>query len=198
MNRTIFNWAAVLLTALMLAACAGQKDAATRAVADIEAAIGAVAADAEKYASAELQQAQSGLASLKQQLANQDYKGVVGAAPAVSAQVASLQQTVAAKRQEAQAAMAAASEEWKTLSVEVPQMVQALQSRVDILSQSKKLPKNVSKDAFAAAQSGLESTKTSWTDATAAFGAGDPVKAVQLAKSAKESGTAALQSLGMG
>lgn len=198
MKKTILNWTALLLAACMLAACAGQQDAATRAVADIEAAIGRVAADAEKFASAELQQAQAGLASLKDQLAKKDYKGVVAAAPAVSAQVASLQQTVSAKREEAQAAMAAASEEWKTLSVEVPQMVQALQSRVDILSQSKKLPKNVSKDAFAAAQSGLESTKNAWTEATAAFGAGDPVKAVQLGKSAKESGTAALQALGMG
>lgn len=198
MNRTTFQWTAVLLATLMLVACAGQKDAATKAVGDIEASIASVTADAEKYAAAELQQAQSGLASLKQQLASKDYKGVVAAAPAVSAQVASLQQTVAAKREEMRAAMAAASEEWKTLSAEVPQMVEALQSRVDILSQSKKLPKNVSKDAFAAAQSGLESTRSAWTEATAAFGAGDPVKAVELAKSAKQSGTAALQSLGMG
>ncbi len=198
MNKAISKWTTVLLAALMLAACAGQKEPANRAVAAIEASVAALRADATKYASAELEQVEAGLASLKDQLAKEDYKGVVAAAPAVSAQVASLQQTVVAKRGEAQAAMAAASEEWRTLSADVPKLVDAVQSRVDILSQSKKLPKNVSKDAFAAAQSGLEAAKSSWAEATTAFGAGDPVKAVELAKSARDSGTAALQSLGMG
>jgi DNA repair exonuclease SbcCD ATPase subunit len=198
MNKLILNWAALLLASLMLAACAGQRDAATKAVGDIEASIASLRDDASKYAAAELQQAEAGLASLKDQLAKEDFKGVVAAAPAVSAQVASLQQTVAAKREEAHAAMAAASEEWRTLSAEVPQMVQAVQSRVDVLAQSKKLPKGVSKEAFESAQTGLEAAKTAWTEATAAFGAGDPVKAVELGKSAKESGTAALSSLGMG
>ncbi len=198
MNRIKFNWLAVLVASLMVVACAGQQDSATRAVADIEAAIAPVFSDAQKYAAEELQQVQAGLAALKDQLAQQDYKGVVAAAPAVSAQVASLTQTVNAKREEALAAMAAASEEWNTLTAEVPKMVEALQSRVDILSQSKKLPKNVSKDAFQAAQGGLESAKSAWADATAAFGAGDPVKAVELGRTAKDSSAAALSSLGMG
>jgi len=198
MKNMSTRWATLLFTALLLAACAGQKDAATKAVSDIESSLTALGDDAMKYAAEEYQQAQTGLASLKDQLGNKDYKGVVAAAPAVSAQVAALQQTVAAKREEAQAAMAAASEEWKTLSAELPDMVAAIQSRVDMLSQSKKLPKNVSKDSFQAAQDGLAATRTSWTEATAAFGSGDPVKAVELAKAAKESGTAALQALGMG
>jgi DNA repair exonuclease SbcCD ATPase subunit len=198
MNKMTLNWAALLLATVMLAACAGQRDAATKAVGDIEASIASLRDDGSKYAAAELQQAEAGLASLKDQLAKQDFKGVVAAAPAVSAQVATLQQTVASKREEAHAAMAAASEEWRTLNAEVPQMVAAIQSRVDVLAQSKKLPKGVSKEAFESAQTGLEAAKTAWTEATTAFGAGDPVKAVQLGKTAKESGTAALSSLGMG
>lgn len=197
MNRMTMKWLAVVASGLVLAACAGQKEPARKAVADIESAVASMRDDASRYAASELQQVEVGLASLKDSLAKEDYEAVVAAAPAVSSQVASLQQTVSAKRDEAQAAMAAASEEWKTLSAEVPDMVSAIQSRVDTLAQSKRLPKNVSKEAFESAQAGLESMKTAWTDATAAFGSGDPVKAVELGKSAKETGTATLAALGM-
>lgn len=197
MTHVMSRWVVLLLAALVAAGCANQKEPATRAVADIEGAIASIRGDASKYAPAELQQVEAAASSLKDQLAKEDYKGVLAATPAVSAQLSSLQQAVDAKRQEAQAAMAAASEEWKALSAEVPQMVQALQSRVDILSQSKKLPKNVKAEAFEAAKSGLDSTKASWDSATQAFSSGDPVKAVELAKAAKAAGTAALQALGM-
>lgn len=195
--RTAVKWLSVLLAASLLVACAGQKEPATKAVADIEASLATLREDATKYAANELQQVESGLASLKDSLAKKDYKAVVAAAPAISTQLASLQQTVTAKRDEAQAAMAAAGEEWRTLSAEVPDMVAAIQSRVDILSQSKKLPKGVTKEAFESAQSGLESMKSAWTSATASFGAGDPVKAVEQAKAAKETGTVTLAALGM-
>ncbi|HEY6641028.1 hypothetical protein [Povalibacter sp.] len=199
MNKAItLKWVAMLIASVMLVACAGQKEPATRAVADLEASIASIRDDAAKYASAELQQAEAAVVGLKEQLTREDYKGVIAAAPAVSARVASLQQVVSAKREEVKAAMVAASDEWRTLSAEVPQMVEAVQSRVDILTQSKKLPKNVTKDALQAAQTGLEAAKAAWGDATAAFSAGDPVKAVEHARSAKESGTAALSSLGMG
>ena len=197
MNRMTVKWLAAVASALMLVACAGQKEPATRAVADIEAAVASLRDDASKYAASELQQVEAGLASLKDSLAQEDYKAVVAAAPGVSSQVASLQQVVSAKRDEAHAAMAAASEEWKALSSQVPDMVAAIQSRVDVLSQSKKLPKNVSKEAFESAKSGLESMKTAWADAMAAFGGGDPVKAVEFGKSARDAGTAALTALGM-
>ena len=197
MNRMTMKWLAVVASGLVLAACAGQKEPATRAVADIETAVASMRDDASKYAPTELQQVEAGLASLKDSLAKEDYKAVVDGAPAVSSQVASLQQVVSAKRDEAQAAMAAASDEWRALSAEVPSMVAAIESRVDVLGQSKRLPKNVTKEAFESAKTGLESMKTAWTDATAAFGSGDPVRAVELGKSAKETGAATLTALGM-
>ncbi len=195
--RTAVKWLSVLLAASLLAACAGQKEPATKAVADIEASLATLRADATKYAANELQQVEVSLLSLKDSLAKKDYKAVVAAAPAVSTQLASLQQTVTAKRDEAHAAMAAASEEWKVLSAEVPDMVAAIQSRIDILGQSKKLPKGITTEAFESAKTGLESMQAAWQSATASFGSGDPVKAVEQAKSAKDTGTATLAALGM-
>lgn len=195
--RTAVKWLSVLLAASLLTACAGQKEPATKAVADIEASLATLRADATKYAANELQQVEVSLLSLKDSLAKKDYKAVVAAAPAVSTQLASLQQTVTAKRDEAHAAMAAASEEWKVLSAEVPDMVAAIQSRIDILGQSKKLPKGITTEAFESAKTGLESMQAAWQSATASFGSGDPVKAVEQAKSAKDTGTATLAALGM-
>ena len=69
MNRMTVKWLAVVASALMLVACAGQKEPATRAVADIEAAVASLRDDASKYAASELQQVEAGLASLKDSLA---------------------------------------------------------------------------------------------------------------------------------
>jgi uncharacterized phage infection (PIP) family protein YhgE len=192
------KWLGLILAAFLLAACASQKGPAEKAVTDIEASLAPIRDDAAKYASTELQQVEDGLASLKDNLSKQDYKAVVAAAPAVSAQLSALQQTVNTKRAEAQAAMAAASDQWKTLSAEVPDMVSAIQSRVDILDKSKRLPKNVSRDAFQAAKDGLDFMKSTWAEATAAFGAGDPVNAVSKAQAVKDRGTEVLAQLGMG
>lgn len=198
MRSMPIKWPGVILAAFLLAACANQKGPAEKAVTDIEASLASIRDDAAKYASTELEQVESGLASLKDNLGKKDYKAVVTAAPAVSAQLSALQQTVNTKRAEAQAAMAAATEQWKTLSAEVPDMLSAIQSRVDILSKSKKLPKNVSSDAFQAAKDGLDFMKNSWAEATAAFGAGDPVSAVSKAQAVKDRGTEVLSQLGMG
>jgi hypothetical protein len=198
MRSTPVKWLGLILAAFLLAACASQKGPAEKAVTDIEASLAPIRDDAAKYASTELQQVEDGLASLKDNLSKQDYKAVVAAAPAVSAQLSALEQTVNTKRAEAQAAMAAASDQWKTLSAEVPDMVSAIQSRVDILGKSKRLPKNVSSDAFQAAKDGLDFMKSTWAEATAAFGAGDPVNAVSKAQAVKDRGTEVLAQLGMG
>lgn len=198
MRSMPIKWLGLILAAFLLAACASQKGPAEKAVTDIEASLAPIRDDAAKYASTELQQVEDGLASLKDNLSKQDYKAVVAAAPAVSAQLSALEQTVNTKRAEAQAAMAAASDQWKTLSAEVPDMVSAIQSRVDILGKSKRLPKNVSSDAFQAAKDGLDFMKSTWAEATAAFGAGDPVNAVSKAQAVKDRGTEVLAQLGMG
>lgn len=189
---------ALVAATLLAAGCASQKEPATKAVADIEASLSSLQADASEYASAELQPVEDALASLKTNLANNDYKAVLAAAPAVSSQVAALQQTVAQKKEEAQAALAAATEKWQSLSADVPNMLSAIQSRVDVLSKSKKLPKNVSADAFQSAKDGLAELKSNWDEASAAFTAGKATDAVAKAEAAKAKGAEVLKLLGMG
>jgi hypothetical protein len=83
------------------------------------------------------------------------------------------------------------------LSADVPKMVEAIQSRVDILSSSKKLPKNVSKEAFDGAKSGLDTMKAQWGQATAAFTEGKASEAVDMARAVKAKGQEVLAALGM-
>jgi chromosome segregation ATPase len=188
----------VLIVALLVAGCSGQKEPATQAVNAVETSINAMREDASKYASEQYAQLQASLASLKDSLSKGDYKTVLANAPALSSQISTLQQTVDQKKTEAQAAMAAATTQWQALSADVPKMVDAIQSRVDILSQSKKLPKNVTQAQFDSAKEGLFKLKETWGQASSLFSAGDPVAAAAKAQTAKDSGMEILKALGMG
>ena len=179
---------ALAATTMMLIGCASQKEPAEKAVAQIESSVAEFRADAEKYAADELKNVDESITKLKNSLASKDYSMVVKAAPSLASTVASLKQTVAAKKADADAMIAAATAEWGEISAKVPQMVEAIQSRVDILGKSKKLPKNVSQEAFDSAKSGLESMKSLWTEASGAFTSGDAVNAVDKARGVKAKG----------
>lgn len=197
-NTKTIAWLTLVAVALLAAACASQREPATKAVTDLAASISSIRDDASKYAPSELQQAETTLAALQEQLAKGDYKGVIAAAPAATSQVAAMQQAVSTKKAEAEAAMAAATEQWKSFSTEVPDMIAAIQSRVDMLSQSRKLPRNLTAQSLQSAKDGLEWMKTMWADATGAFGSGNPGDAVAKAQTVKDKGAEVLKLLGMG
>jgi hypothetical protein len=116
------------------------------------------------------------------------------AAAAAAAATAQQEQAAAAAAQQAQAA---ASAEWATLSADLPKMVSAIQSRVDILSKSKKLPANVSKESFESAKAGLDMINSNWGEATAAAAAGNSIEAVDKARLVEQKGKEVLALLGM-
>ena len=93
--------------------------------------------------------------------------------------------------------MAEAQEEWTDLSTKMPQMVDAIQSRVDILSKSKKLPKDLDKASFETVKTNLESLKAEWTEAGTEFASGAAAEAVRKARAAKAKGEEILAALGM-
>jgi hypothetical protein len=186
-----------LATALLVVGCANQKEPAMKLVADAESALSAVKDDAAKYVPSDLQSVEASVASLKDNVAKGDYKAVLAGAPAVMSAIDSLKAAVVAKKAEAEAAMAAAATEWSSLSADVPKMVEAIQSRVDILGKAKKLPKNLSQEAFDSAKSGLDSMKSLWAEASSAFSSGDAVNAVDKAKGVKAKGEEVLKLLGM-
>ena len=192
-----YAWLLASLAALVLVGCAGQKEPAEKALASAQAALATIHDAAQKYAPDQLQAVETQLAGVKDSLAKGDYKGVLAAAPALTAAISGLKDTAEAKQNDAEAAAAQAKDAWGPLSTDVPNMVAAIQSRVDVLSKSHHLPKGVSKDGLAAAKTGLASMKTVWSDASNAAAAGDFTAAVAKAQAMKAQAADIMKSLGM-
>jgi hypothetical protein len=178
---------------LALAACSTQKGPATEAVNAAQAALTAVREEAARYLPSDLQGVEASVASLADQLAKKDYKSVLANAPALMTSISSLSDAVSARK----AAVEAATAEWTTLSADLPNMVSAIQSRLDVLAKSKRLPKNLTQAAYDSAKAGFDSMRSTWDAATAAATAGDPVDAVAKAREVQAKGNEVLTLLGM-
>ena len=184
---------AMAAASLLVAGCGKMKNEATAAVSSIESSVAAMKDDGTRYAPIAYQGVESTLATLKDSLAKEDYKTVMAGAPKLKEAVESLKTAIASGKEQYDAA----TTEWVALSADVPQMVAAIQSRVDTLSSSKRLPKNVSKEAFDSAKSGLETMKATWAEASAAFTDGKPAEAAEKARAVKAKGAEVLAALGM-
>lgn len=198
-SRSLFTgFLSMALAALLLVGCANQMEPAQKAIADVEAAIAAAGADAAQYIPDQLQAVTGQLADLKAKFDKKDYKGVIAAAPALLTQAQGLAGAAATARQAAEAAaLEAMNAEWTALSGTLPAAVAAIESRVNILSKSKKLPANLDAATFESVKTGLADAKTLWDQATAAQASGNVAGAVTAARQVKEKADAALAALGM-
>ena len=194
MQRKFLQTAALAMALMLASACANYKEPAQAAINETEAALQNIAADAQKYAPEQYQDIERQLAAAKDAFAKGDHKGALATARDLPAKVTELSSTVT---QAKDAALAGLKDEWNSLSGDVPQMLEAIQSRVDMLSKSRKLPKNIDQASFDAAKSGLETMKQNWTAATQASAAGNVEEAVAAVKAAKQKGSEILGLLGM-
>jgi hypothetical protein len=184
---------ALAATTLLATGCGKMKNEATAALTGIETSVTALKEEGTKYAPVAYQGVESTLATLKDSLAKKDYETVLAGTPELGKAVESLKTAIESGKQQYEAATA----EWSSLSADVPKMVEAIQSRVDILSSAKRLPKNVSQAALDGAKAGLESMKSMWGEATAAFADGKPGDAADKARAVKAKGEEVLAALGM-
>jgi hypothetical protein len=192
-----FVWLLAAMMSVLIVGCANQKGPAEQAIAQADAALAAVRDTAQKYVPDQLQAVDAQIASAKDALGKGDYKAVLAAAPAITTAISGLKDAAQAKEADAQAAMSKAKDAWTSISTDTPKMVDAIQSRVDILSKSHHLPANVSKDALAGAKSGLDSLKSMWSDAQSAAASGDYTTAMSKAQAVKDKASQIMQSLGM-
>jgi len=192
MKRNIVGLVIVLfVSTLMLVACgSGDKGPAELAVKAAEEAFNASKGEAAKYVPDEVKSMEGALAAMKDKLAKGEYKAVITEAQAFTEKAKGLPDAAKAKKEEL-------TKSWTDLSQGVPKMVEAVQSRVDMLSKSKKLPANLTAEKFADAKSGLASAKEEWAKALESFKAGNIADAVSVGKSVKEKAVAAMETLGM-
>jgi hypothetical protein len=189
-------WLLAALTAVLIIGCNMQKGPAEQAVAGAQAALDAVRDSAMQYAPEQLGGVDAQLSDMKGKFQQGDYAGVVASAPALMTAISGLKDAATAKKAAAEQALAKAKDDWGPASAAVPKMVDDLAKRVEALSKGK-LPKGVTKDAVAAAKTGLDSLKSTWADATNASASGDYTTAMAKAQAVKDKATELMKSLGM-
>ncbi len=191
------KWLAAGAAAMLVFACASQKEPAEQAVGKIDNQLSGIRDAAQKYDPEGLKTADSQLASLKQGLTRGDYKGVLANAPAVRTTVSNLKQEVDSKQAEADAALAKTKQEWRNLNTEVPKMVADIHTQVDTLSKTHKYPKGVTKKSFESAQQQAASLDSMWADANSAVSNQDYAQAVTKGQAVKDKATEVMRALGM-
>jgi len=175
---------------LALAACSSQQEPAQQAATSVENALAAVREDAARYVPDQLQSVEAAVAHLKDQLGKSDYRSVIAGAPGVTAAIGKLKEEAASSRADYEA-------EWGIIEPDVSKMVDAIQSRVDVLSKSRRLPKEVTKEAFEAARTDLEQLKSTVDSARSTMTDGNALDAVTIVKGAQAKGRELLAQLGM-
>jgi hypothetical protein len=178
-NQRITAFLTLCSVAILLVACANQMEPAKNALDNINSTLSSVSADAQKYVPDQFTQAQSKVAALSASFEKKDYTAVVAGAPAVLAEVRGLSDAAATKRDEMVKEL---GNEWRSLAASVPQSISAVQSRIDDLTKTKRVPKGVD---LGAAKSGLADANSAWEKAQDAFRAGNPADAVTAGKDAQ-------------
>ena len=178
-NQRITGFLTLCSVAMLFVACVNQMEPAKNALDNINSTLNSVSADAQKYVPDQFTQAQGKVAALTASFEKKDYAAVIAGAPAVLAEVRGLPDAAAAKRDEMVKEL---GNEWRSLAASVPQAISAVQSRIDDLSKTKRVPKGVD---LGAAKSGLADANSAWDKAQEAFKAGNPADAVTAAKDAQ-------------
>ena len=182
---------ALTLAVLVLVACeSADKAPAAAAITTAQAAIDAVKGEATKYVPDQVKPVEDALATAKANFEKKDFKAALAGAQDVAAKAKELGAAAAAKKVELTKA-------WEEMSSGVPKMAEVIKSRVDILSQSKKLPAGLDKAKLDDAKAGLASLNQSWTQASDAFKSGDVTDAVGKAKAAKDKAVEIMTALNM-
>jgi hypothetical protein len=180
------QWLALLLAGALLGACAGQKEPAQKAIDTAEAAIAAIREDAATYVPDDLKGLEESLAGMKSNFAKGNYPAVLTASRELNTRIAAVSSAVAAQKTENEVQTAQLTEQWNTLSVEVPEMVEAVTARVDSLTKSGKLPKDVDAATFERVKTDAATMAQSWQQALGAFSNGNMQEAVDMAQVAKD------------
>jgi len=175
------RYAVISMAALILAACAGQKEPAQKLISDVESVVTAASSEAAKYIPDQLAVVQSKLDALKASFAKQDYAAVVASAPAVLSSAQELATAAAARKDEV---LKSLNETWSALAATVPAEVTAVQNRIEELSKKPGRKMAAGLDLNAAKGAAGDATAL-WSKAQAAFAAGNLDEAVSTAKDVK-------------
>jgi hypothetical protein len=188
------RFAAIALVSLVMAACAGQKEPAQKAVADLGAALDKISEIGGKYMPEELATVQAQVDGLKASFDKGDYDAVVQGAPAAATAIRQLQaDSIIAKAAYAKQMNA----EWVETAKAMPDVVASVDKQITRYTSSGRLPKGLDREAFKQTVATFDEAKKAWTTAAEAGNAGKYEEAVLQSREVKKTVDAVMQSLGM-
>lgn len=191
MFKTLRLAAVLVPVALILACTDAAKAPAAAAMKVAESAVAKLQGDAAKLAPDQVKAVQDAYDQAKQAIAKQDYKGALAVARDIPDKAKAALAAATAKKDEL-------VKSWNEVSGSLPNMVGAIRSRVDVLSQSKKLPAGLDQATLGKAKEGLAAMESGWTKLSEQFKSGDMSEAViAQAKGLKDKGMEIMKSLGM-
>lgn len=188
-----FKAAAIVLGALLVAACS-QKDPAAKALDAAESALAAVHEDAMKYVPEQYDAVKSQLNTAREAFQAEKYGDALTAVKEIPARAKELGDAAASKKKEV---IAQLNGEWTSLSAGVPGMVKSIEDKLAELGKMKKLPSGLDKEAVDAASTSLTEAKASWDVASQAFTAGNLEEAVSKARSVESAARELMTKLGL-
>lgn len=190
MSKRLMLTIVTLALCFALTACSTAKAPAEAAIKAADEALASVKVEASKYVPDQLKSVEDALATAKESFQKGEYEQALTGAQDLAAKAKDLATAVAAKKDEL-------TKSWQDMSGGLPGMVDAIQSRVNILSKSKKLPAGLDKAKFESAKASLATVTQTWTEATSAFQGGNLMEAVDKAKAVKEKAVEIMNALGM-
>lgn len=180
----------LMVLVVFAAACGSETKPAEEAIKAAEGAIDAAKGEAMKYIPDQVKGLEDGLTAAKDAFAKKDYKAALSAAKDLPGKAKDLAAAAEAKKTEL-------TKTWEEMSGGLPKMVEAIQSRVDVLLKSKKLPADIDKAKLDGVKAGLPEVTQMWDDAQKAFSGGNLADAVSKAQSIKDKAVEMMTTLGM-
>lgn len=173
-----------------LAACGdGGKSVAETAARALQTSYDAIKADAAKYVPDQAKSLDAAMTAVQETMSKGEYTKALTDVQGLTAKVTEIGAAVASKKAELTTA-------WESLGTGLPGIVTGLQSKVDELSKSKRLPAGVKKDAVEAAKTGVATLSSTWDEAVTAFKSANLTDALAKAQTVKAKAAELLTSLG--
>jgi hypothetical protein len=183
--------AALAVVSLALFASGCNKGPAEAALKAADEALAAAQPEIEKYVPEELASLTSAAQAARSEFEKGNYTEALKAAQELPARI----QAAVAAAGEKKAQLTAA---WTEMAGSLPGLVQSITEKVTTLGTARSLPKGMTREMLASAQTDLGSVTEAWTAATAAFQGGDVPRAVRTAQDVRAKAEALAGMLGLG
>jgi len=182
--------AALAVVSLVLFSVGCNKGPAEAALNATDQALAAARPEIEKYLPDELAPLTNAAQAARSEFEKGNYTEALKAAQDLPARIQATLAAATARKDQLAAT-------WNELSSSLPGQLQAIQERVAGLAAAKALPKGMTRDMLATAQTDLGTVTQAWTEATTAFQGGDIPGALATAQDVKSRAAALAGMLGL-